>query len=492
MKTFSVRILLLLLSLGIALTTACAAAEATTAARIERVLNGLRPKVEAEGAPVRWSLAERMAAYRIPAVSIAIIDGGKIVWAQGFGVTEAGGHDPVTAETPFQAGSCSKPVAASAMLRLVDKGVLSLDANVNDALKAWKLPENEFTKQAPVTLRRLATHTAGTTVGGFPGYAVGVPLPTVPELLDGKPPANNAPVRVDILPGQKFRYSGGGYTIIQQLLIDVNDTPFPMVLSQKVLVPLGMTHSTFEQPLPVSLAAHAARGHEKNVVVPGGWHVYPELAAAGLWTTPTDLAVWILAMDDAMAGRSKKFLSLATASQIAGSSVPGRREGERIGLGLFFSGTGDKMSFGHGGQNEGFLTEFKLFPGSRQGFAIMINTGESGYGLIQEIQNAIAAEFGWPELGTSKVATVVVDAESLDRLTGTYVLDNKAGRHLPRIVRDGARLYLENWGNVRRELYPQSPTTFIDTRGTRFSFARDAAGGDVMTMGSMAAPRLKE
>lgn len=216
--------------------------------RIDRALNGLRPKVEAEGSPVRWSLAERIAAYKIPAVSIAIIDGGKVVWARGFGVTEAGGHDPVTAETLFQAGSCSKPVAASAMLRLVDKGALSLDANVNESLKSWKLPENEFTKQEPVTLRRLATHTAGTTVSGFPGYAAGGPRPTVTELLDGKPPANNVPVRVDTLPGQKFRYSGGGYTIMQQILIDVTGTPFPALLQKEVLVPLGMTQSTYEQP----------------------------------------------------------------------------------------------------------------------------------------------------------------------------------------------------------------------------------------------------
>jgi CubicO group peptidase (beta-lactamase class C family) len=188
-------------------------AAADIASRVARVVNGLRPRVEVVGAPMRWSLAVRMAEYKAPAVSIAIVEGGRVVWAQGFGVKEAGGTSPVTATTLFQAGSNSKAVAVSAMLRLAQAGRLSLDANVNQYLTSWKLPENEFTAQAPVTLRRLATHTGGTTVSGFPGYQVGVPRPTVPELLDGKAPANTPAVRVDTVPGKGFRYSGGGTTI---------------------------------------------------------------------------------------------------------------------------------------------------------------------------------------------------------------------------------------------------------------------------------------
>ena len=157
------------LSLGLVLTAVSHGAEIPTTHRVDRVLNGLRPKVEAEGVPVRWSLAERMAAYKVPGVSIAIIDGGRVVWAGGFGVTAVGGHDPVTATTLFQVASCSKPIAASAMLRLVDKGTLQLDTNVNRYLTSWKLPENEFTKMEPVTLRRLANHTGGDDCWRFPG-----------------------------------------------------------------------------------------------------------------------------------------------------------------------------------------------------------------------------------------------------------------------------------------------------------------------------------
>ena len=458
-------------------------AAADIASRVARVLNGLRPRMEVAGAPVCWSLAERMAEYKAPAVSIAIVEGDRVVWAQGFGVKEAGGTSPVTDTTLFQAGSNSKAVTVSAVLRLVQAGTLSLDANVNQYLTSWRLPENEFTAQEPVTLRRLATHTGGTTVSGFPGYKVGVPRPTVPELLDGKAPANTPAVRVDTVPGKGFRYSGGGTTVMQQLLEDVTHTPFPSLLKEQVLDRLGMTHSTFEQPLSAAHAADAARAHEKTIVVPGGWHVYPELAAAGLWTTPTDLAQWMIAMGDAIAGRSTAFLAEKTASQVTGSAVPGRSPTERVGLGLFLTGSGDSLHITHGGENEGFVSQFKLFPNTGKGAVIMVNMGEGGVRLMREIELAIAEEFAWPEGGTIKITTVPVDPDALKQLAGTYVLYNLAGRHFPNVVSEGSRLFYE-FGAGRNELYAQSPTTFIGADGTRFSFARDANGRDVLIIGT--------
>ena len=489
---FGIRLVLIIATLALAATTARTEqapigvrpqAAADVASRVARVVNGLRPRVEVVGSPTRWSLAERMAEYKAPAVSIAIVEGGGVVWAQGFGTTEAGGTIPVTATTMFQAGSNSKAITVSAMLRLVQAGTLSLDANVNQYLTSWKLPENEFTAQAPVTLRNLATHTAGTTVSGFPGYKVGEPRPTVPELLDGKAPANTAAVRVDTVPGKSFRYSGGGTTIMQQLLVDATRTPFPSLLKAQVFDPLGMTRSTFEQPLPAAIATDAARAHVKAIVVPGGWHVYPEMAAAGLWTTPTDLATWMIAMGDAIAGRSTGFLAEKTATQVTGSAVPGRSPAERIGLGLFLTGTGDSFNITHGGETEGFVSQFKLFPTTGKGAVIMVNIGEAGVRLMREIELAIAEEFAWPEGGTVKITTVPVDPDAIKRLAGTYVLYNFAGRHFPKVVVEGSRLFYE-FGSARNELHAQSPTTFIGADGTRFSFARDANGRDILIIGT--------
>src|SRR3982751_1769554 len=291
---------------------AAANAPADTA-RIERVLRGLRPSVEVVGRPpVQWALAERMKEHMVPGISIAVIEGGRISWARGVGVKEAGKSDSVTPGTLFQAASISKPVAATAMLRLVERGTLQLDTNVNKYLTSWKVPDNKFTATEKVTLRRIVSHTAGLTVHGFPGYDPSAPRPTVVQVLNGEKPANTEAVRVDTTPGTIERYSGGGTTIMQQLLVDVSGKPFPTLMQELVLGPVGMTSSTYEQPLPAARAGEAAHAPGGDgAVVPGGWHVYPEMAPAGLWTRPTDLLKWAIAITDARAGRSTALLSQA-------------------------------------------------------------------------------------------------------------------------------------------------------------------------------------
>jgi CubicO group peptidase (beta-lactamase class C family) len=241
---------------------------------------------------------------------VAIIDNYKIAWAGAFGVTAPGGTEPVTTSTLFQAGSISKPVAAVGAMWLVEHGKLSLDEDVNKKLKSWKVPENEFTKDQKVTLRRLMSHSAGLTVHGFPGYAVGAPVPTMVQIFNGEKPANTDPIRVDFVPGTKMRYSGGGVTIEQQLVIDVTGRPFPQFMHDTVLSKIGMTDSYYEQPLPPARAAHTATGARANgKAVEGKWHIYPEMAAAGLWTTPTDLAKFAIEIALSKQGKANHVLS---------------------------------------------------------------------------------------------------------------------------------------------------------------------------------------
>src|SRR6266446_1637583 len=194
------------------------------------------------------SIEKFMEFYKIPGLSLAIIDNFKIAATKTYGVTEAGGSTPVTTRTLFQAGSVSKPVATLAALHLVEQGKLSLDEDVNRKLKSWKLPENEFTKDQKVTLRRIMSHSAGTTLHGFPGYAVGDQMPTLVQVLNGEKPANNPPVFVDIIPGTKWRYSGGGVLIEQQLMIDVTSKAFPELMHKIVFEKLGINDITFEPP----------------------------------------------------------------------------------------------------------------------------------------------------------------------------------------------------------------------------------------------------
>jgi CubicO group peptidase (beta-lactamase class C family) len=208
-------------------------------ARIQAVENGLKPAMYAKGEPIAaMNILDRMKHYNVPGVSVAVIDNGKIEWAKGYGVKETGRNDPVTPETLFQAASISKPVTALGVLRLVDKGILDLDSPVNDKLVSWKVPENEFSEKEKVTLRRLLTHSAGLTVSGFPGYATSEQIPTPVQVLNGEKPANTPPVRIDMIPGSQWRYSGGGFVVTQLLVADVSGRPFQEYLKTTVLDPL--------------------------------------------------------------------------------------------------------------------------------------------------------------------------------------------------------------------------------------------------------------
>ena len=285
--------------------------------RIRRVEAGLLPAVviKRDASPAQ-PLTERMKFYRVPGVSVAVVSGGKIDWARGFGVKDVSTSEPITTETLFQAGSISKPVAALAALRLVQDGRLSLDQNVNERLVSWKVPENRFTRKEKVTLRRLLTHSAGTTIHGYPGYSADARVPTLAQILDGKKPAHPAPIRVDTVPGTKWIYSGGGYTIMQQMLIDIAKQPFPHLMKRLVFDAAGMNHSTFEQPLDALRAKEAATAHKDGKPLKGRFHTYPEMAAAGLWTTPTDLALLAVELQNSLAGKSNKIISQEMAKQM--------------------------------------------------------------------------------------------------------------------------------------------------------------------------------
>jgi CubicO group peptidase (beta-lactamase class C family) len=390
-------------------------------ARMARVLAGLRPTVEAVGRPpVRWTLAERLAHYRVPGASVAVIAGGRVAWARGVGVKSAGAAgaaDSVTPATLFQAASISKPVTATAALRLVDQGTLALDADANRYLRTWKVPAGPLTASQKVTVRRLLSHTAGLTVHGFPGYAADGARPTLVQVLDGRPPANTEPVRVDAVPGTLARYSGGGYVVLQQLLSDVTGQPFPALMQSLVLGPAGMARSTFAQPLPPERAAGAARAHDaEGATVPGGWHVYPEQAPAGLWTTPTDLARWALAVAGAGAPGAASaggLLAPATAAAMRTRQTARARKAPdmpgEVGLGPFVSGAGRERRLEHGGVNEGFVSNLVFYPDLGVGAVVMAN-GDGAHLLLRELELALAAEYGWPGVGPQRVRVVALDS----------------------------------------------------------------------------------
>lgn len=343
------------------------------------------------GSPVDEVVAAEMQRHGIVGVSIAIIVDSEIRMAKGYGFTDRSAATRVTTNTLFQAGSVSKPVAALAALRMVEKGRLSLDEDVNRSLTNWRVPENAFTKDEKVTLRRILSHSAGLTVHGFPGYAAGSRLPTLRQILDGSKPANTPAIRVDVVPGSTWSYSGGGYTVMQQMLTELTGKAFPELMQEAVLAPLHMTASTYEQPLPADRAGLAATGYYGNgKAVKGKWHVYPEMAAAGLWTTPSDLARFAIGIQEALAAKSDLVISRSMTRQML--TVQKGNDG----LGLFLNGNDKTLRFGHDGRDEGFDTVLVAGAECGCGVVVMINANENS-GAVSRMVEAVRREYHWPE-----------------------------------------------------------------------------------------------
>lgn len=289
------------------------------------------------------------------ACGVAVIEESAIAWSR-----VAGGPPGLL----FQAGSISKPVTALAVLELAARGQADLDADVNEQLISWQLPGG-----GPISLRQLLGHTAGTGVRFFPGYRQDATVPGLRQVLDGVAPSATPAVRADAAGHGRFRYSGGGYAVIQQLIADITGQPFARAARALVLEPLGMTRSTFEQPLPASLRPAAARND---------WHIYPESAAAGLWTTPEDLARLICALQDALAGRDSP-VRPRTATQLLTPRTPlpakgewnllpilGIRPPDFCGLGMFLHG---QDRFSHIG-------------GAARFFSVLTASAEDGTGAV--------------------------------------------------------------------------------------------------------------
>ena len=440
---------------------------ATLEQRIERVESGLLPPVVIKGeTPLRMRLDERMKFYKTPGVSVAVINDGKVEWARGYGLLKVNGQQRVNTETLFQAASISKTFTALATLQLVEKGKLDLDEDVNVKLSTWKIPESDLTKTEKPTLRRVLSHTAGLSVGGFLGYQKGQPLPSLQQLLNGEKPANTPPVRIQIVPGSRFSYSGGGYEVLHQLLMDVTGKSYTDLL-QPILKTLRMSRSTFN--LPAVNDSNVASGHFPNgEEEEGGWFVHPQLAAAGLWSTPSDLAQLVIEIQKSYAGKSNRILSKEMTKIMLTPQI------ENVGLGVFVDGQGSSARFNTAGSNVGFKSYAVGYLQSGQGAVVMIN-GENGAQLGFEILKSISAEYGWPDFKPRERVISKREPAAYDDYAGEYDL-GVPGPHII-ITRAGDKLMSEGPQQPKAELLPESPNTFflIEVDAT-FTFVRDENG----------------
>jgi CubicO group peptidase (beta-lactamase class C family) len=385
------RILFLIITVNILLINSCVnSSDDSVENRIIRVEQGLLSE-SADPQRKTMSLDDRMEFYNVPGVSIAVINNYQIEWVKGYGVIDKESNEPISPETIFQTGSIAKSVVSIAALNYVNQGFFDLDNDVNDYLTSWMVPVNSFMAEEKVTLRRLLSHRAGVTVHGYRGYSQGEIIPNLLQILDGAPPANSPPVRVDSVPGTMFRYSGGGYMIVQQLLEDTAHIPFTIIMRDSILEPLNMDASTFESPLPEIYLTRAATGHRADgQPIPGRWHNYPEMGSgASMWSTPTDMANFAINVMLSYQEEATPVIS----KEIAIQMLTPDQEGHGLGLYVGDDG-GDRFYFFHDGSNNGYKSFLLAYPLRGQGVIIMINS-DNGDALGREILNSVSLEYGW-------------------------------------------------------------------------------------------------
>lgn len=409
----------LFILLIVMLLQSCSEAPSTVSSvdMIQKVETGLSTPIYIEGDST-WTIEERMEHYGVPGVSIAVINNGEIEWTKVYGVMDKKSKSPVTEKTLFQAASISKPVTAYGALTLVEQKKVTLDEDINSFLKSWKLEENEFTKEKKVTLKNLINHSAGVTVHGFLGYSSDLPVPTLVQVLNGTSPANSGPSVVNKVPEESFRYSGGGYNIVQQMIMDIEGKSFPEVMNELVLEPLEMNNSTYNQPLKGEQLTLAATGYlPDGSMVKGKRHTYPEMAPAGLWTNAEDLAKFAVNIQKTLKGNSKIGLSKDMTSKMLTPFVE-----DFIGLGIFIIKRKDEIYFGHGGWNEGFSSE--MIAHKDKGYGVVILTNANQPDFISELIRSVALTYNWDDF-VPTYKKMEIEPSTIAEISGRYrIFDN--------------------------------------------------------------------
>ncbi|WP_426667036.1 serine hydrolase [Mucilaginibacter sp. McL0603] len=421
--------------------------------KIKQVENNLIGPIQVEG-DKPYTIVGQMAHYNIKGVSVAVIHNYKLEWAKGYGWADEALKIPVTTQTLFQAASISKSLNSVGVLKLVQDKKIDLYTDINTYLTTWKFPYDSLSKGKKISVANLLSHTGGLTAHGFGGYEKGKDtIPTIVQILNGQKPANSPAIRSMYEPGVKTEYSGGGIAISQLIVMDVTHQPYDKYMYDNVLKPLGMNSSTYAQP-PVGVKPEllATAYYIDGKEVPGKYHIYPEQAAAGLWTNPTDLAKYIIETQLAYAGRSHKVLNQETTKL---RLTPYIENG--AALGVFIDNPDSTKYFEHSGANEGFRCTYYGSLENGNGVVVMVNS--DGERIMPEIVNSVAKVYGFKGLYQSKLRKMVTVADSvLETYTGKYELQPK---FFLTVTREGSQLYGQPDGDQKFEIFPESQNKFF-------------------------------
>ena len=387
--------------------------ESDAQARKQQVERGMLPNVVFVGESKPASVETRMTRYQVPAMSVAVIHDGKLDWSATWGKLQADGPR-ADCSSLFQAASLSKPVALFAALRMEQERVIDFDLNIETYLTSYRLPAGQQTDAHPVTFGNVFAHTSGITPGGYAGYAQGQPIPSDQQIVRAEAPANSRKVEVLTAPGISLAYSGGGYTVAEIALQDLLHKPFERIMHEWLLAPVGMLEANFTQPLPAASRPYAARGHlADGSAVPGGWNNHPEQAAAGLWATASDMAVFLIEIGKGYRGESKVFAQ-ASIRKLLAKPIDGHAYGFRL------IGEGDRTFITHYGGNVGYRAGMTLNLSTGDGAVFMTNS-DNGSDLGREFLAAVSRVYNWPMFREVQVTRATQPVDVLRSLAGRYV-----------------------------------------------------------------------
>lgn len=438
---------------------------------IEKFETQLKPRFGTSSEPApNWNIEDRMSFHNVPAMSIAVAIDGKLAWAKAYGETVKNGNVKVNSGTLFQVASLSKPVAGIAALKLVSEGKIDLDKPINDYLASWKLPSNQFTEQNDVTLRHLLSHTAGTTIHGFRGYHSKDDIPTSLQIVTGTLPANTGKVEVNQVPGENYRYSGGGFQIVQLLIEDLTKRSFPNFVNSAVFNRLSLHRSNYSYP---QTDKNRATGHTGNASTPIGapGFSYPESAAAGLWSTPTELVAIGTALSKDRQG-AHILLPQSLVNQLIPSSA------NRQGLGFGLNDDGDGVAFVHNGHNPGFSARWINYADGRASVAVLTNS-DTGGELIREVLSALGHIYGWKQDAYVVRETIEFDPKWASKLVGHYFFHVNSQAPAASIWIEDKKLWIGGELTKPTRLFPVSETEFFLSKGLNLKLVQDETKEDI-------------
>jgi CubicO group peptidase (beta-lactamase class C family) len=436
--------------------------------KISRVENNLLEEAQivfADSVVKSYNIYDRMKYYKVPSVSIAVINNGKLEWAKAYGLADVSEKREADINTVYQAASLSKPINALCIMKLVQDGKLSLTKDIREYLKSWTFPDNDLSKGKPITIKNLLSHTAGLSLHGFRGYLHGEKIPAINDILDGNAPANNEAVKPIYIPGIQMEYSGGGTLITRKIIEDNIAANYDSLMKAVVLAPLSMSNSSFIEPLQADNKNFAAAYNEKMQEIPGKYNIYPELAPDGLWTTPSDFSKFIIAVQQSLEKKSGSFLSGASAVEML-TPVEGF---PFAALGVFIMERGGDKYFSHSGANNGFRSIFYGSFTTGSGIVIMVNSDNEQ--IMHEIANSVAVVYNWKGFYNPEERELANISDSLASIyAGTYV--SKEPEVKITVAKKNGALHLTTKGedNLERMLFlnsskfylPSSPNTFAE------------------------------